>query len=136
MAGIKPKLRGSFLMGIPWIYPGFPGFWVGFSKYCTAKKLKDSRKNLGMSRISGCKSRDVDFTTWMSRWKLGSMVRINGLVHLLINGVNIGVITHFLTIDPNFQRNIQVVGGFHWITSPKDRHLEKKIFKNYPPAPL
>ena len=25
--------------------------------------------------------------TWMSRWKLGSMVRINGLFHLLINGV-------------------------------------------------
>ncbi len=24
---------------------------------------------------------------WMSRWKLGSMVRINGLFHLLINGV-------------------------------------------------
>ena len=26
-------------------------------------------------------------TTRMSRWKLGSMVRINGLVHLLLNGV-------------------------------------------------
>ena len=25
--------------------------------------------------------------SWMSRWKLGSMVRINGLFHLLINGV-------------------------------------------------
>ena len=25
--------------------------------------------------------------TWMSRWKLGSMVRINGLFHLLIKGV-------------------------------------------------
>ena len=25
--------------------------------------------------------------TWMSRWKLGSMVRINGLFHLLINGL-------------------------------------------------
>ena len=26
-------------------------------------------------------------STWMSRWKLGSMVRINVLFHLLINGV-------------------------------------------------
>ena len=25
--------------------------------------------------------------TWMSRWKLGSMVRINGLFHLLRNGI-------------------------------------------------
>ena len=38
----------------------------------------------------------------MSRWKLGSLVRINGLFHLLINGVFLGVITHSLTIDPNF----------------------------------
>ena len=30
-------------------------------------------------------------TTWMFRWKLGSMVRINGLFHLLINGLYIGV---------------------------------------------
>ena len=30
------------------------------------------------------------------------MVRINGLFHLLINGVFLGVITHLLTIDPNF----------------------------------
>ena len=27
----------------------------------------------------------------MSRWKLGSMVRINGLFHLLINGVYCGL---------------------------------------------
>ena len=26
-------------------------------------------------------------STWMSRWKLGSRVRINGLFHLLINGI-------------------------------------------------
>ena len=34
----------------------------------------------------------------MSRWKLGSMVRINGLFHLLINGIYIyiGVITQVL----------------------------------------
>ena len=41
-------------------------------------------------------------TTWMSGWKLGSMVRINGLFHLLIiNGVYWGLyITHcILTFD-------------------------------------
>ena len=32
--------------------------------------------------------------TWMSCWKLGSMVRINGLFHLLINVVCWGEITH------------------------------------------
>ena len=30
--------------------------------------------------------------------KLGSMVRINGLFHLLVNGVFVGVITRLLTI--------------------------------------
>ena len=30
--------------------------------------------------------------TWMSRWKLGSMVRINGLFHLPLNGVYWGYI--------------------------------------------
>ena len=41
--------------------------------------------------------------------KLGSMVRINGLFHLLINGLYIGVnLTHLPIIDPNFQRDIQV----------------------------
>ena len=42
----------------------------------------------------------------MSRWKLGSMVRINGLVHLLINGVYWGYnppTNHLLT-----SRDIQV----------------------------
>ena len=29
--------------------------------------------------------------------KLGSMVRINGLFHLLVNGVFLGVITHLIT---------------------------------------
>ena len=49
----------------------------------------------------------------MSRWKLGSMVRINGLFHLLINGVcwgyNLlikgiywGYTLLILTFDPNF----------------------------------
>ena len=28
--------------------------------------------------------------TWMSRWKLGSMVRIKGLFHLVINGIYLG----------------------------------------------
>ena len=36
--------------------------------------------------------------TWMSRWKLGSMVRINGLFHLLINGVYWGYNPLILTI--------------------------------------
>ena len=45
---------------------------------------------------------------WMSRWKLGSMVRINGLFHLLIDGVYWGYNPLILTIDPNFQRDIQV----------------------------
>ncbi len=34
-------------------------------------------------------------TTRMSRWKLGSMVRISGLFHLPINGIFLGVITHW-----------------------------------------
>ena len=51
--------------------------------------------------------------TWMSTWKLGSMVRINGLFHLLINWVFLGVVNPLiLTIDPNFQRDIQVVSNF------------------------
>ena len=43
-------------------------------------------------RVDICgRSRDqtttIKLTTWMFRWKLGSMVRINGLFHLLINEV-------------------------------------------------
>ncbi len=38
---------------------------------------------------------DILVPTRMSRWKLGSMVRINGLFQpILINGVFLGVITH------------------------------------------
>ena len=33
----------------------------------------------------GSDAQVVDLISWMSRWKLGSMVRINGLFHLLIN---------------------------------------------------
>ena len=46
---------------------------------------------------------------------LGSMVRINGLFHLLINGVYWGYNLLILTIDPNFQRDIQVgnLEGLH-----------------------
>ena len=40
--------------------------------------------------------------------KLGSMVRINGLFHLLITRVYWGYNPLILTIDPNFQRDIQV----------------------------
>ena len=35
----------------------------------------------------------------------------HGLFHLLIHGVFVGVTTHLLTIDPNFQRDIQVQVG-------------------------
>ena len=40
------------------------------------------------------------------------MVRINGLCHLLINGVLLGVITHFLTFLLT-SWDILVVGGFN-----------------------
>ena len=40
--------------------------------------------------------------TWMSRWKLGSKVRINGLFHQLINGVYWGYNPLILNFDPNF----------------------------------
>ena len=53
----------------------------------------------------------------MSRWKLGSMVRVNGLFHLLINGVYWGYNPLILTIDPNFQRDIQV----HHPESPRKK---------------
>ena len=39
------------------------------------------------------------------------MVRINGLFHLHIKGVYSWVITHLLAIDPNFRRDIQVLGS-------------------------
>ena len=40
---------------------------------------------------------------------LGSMVRINGLFHLLINGVYIGIIAHrILTFDPLTSWDIEV----------------------------
>ena len=61
---------------------------------CKLQDLKASRRCLW---CPGCR-----WGAWMSRWKLGSMVKINGLFHLLINGVLLGVITHLLTIDPKF----------------------------------
>ena len=51
--------------------------------------------------------------TWMSRWKLGSMPRINGLCYnLLINGVYWDN-PLILTFDPNFQADIQVIEKEH-----------------------
>ena len=44
--------------------------------------------------------------TWMSQEV--SKWLVNGLFHLLINGVFLGIITHLPTIDPNFQPDIQV----------------------------
>ena len=70
---------------------------------------KYDRQMGSFSQVSGWKCQKyVKPPTWMSRWKLGSMVRINGLFYLLLNGVFLGVITQLQTIDPNFQRDIQV----------------------------
>ena len=52
----------------------------------------------------------TDYGTWISRWKLGSMVRISGLFHLLINKVYWGYNPLIRTFDPNFQLEIQVIG--------------------------
>ena len=57
-------------------------------------------------RISGMPAKGIReggtfgclISAWMSRWKLGSMVRINGLFHLLINGVYWGYKPLILTI--------------------------------------
>ncbi len=43
--------------------------------------------------------------TWMSRWILGSMGYNPNVCPL---NLEVGEITHLLTIDPNFQRDIQV----------------------------
>ena len=43
------------------------------------------------------------------------MVRINGLFHLLINGIYWGYNPLILTFDPNFQRDIQVLHKKAWI---------------------
>ena len=91
--------------------------------------------------------------TRMSRWNLGSMVRINGLFHLLINGrytykwdifgiylgynpltnLLLGYNPRILTFDPNFQWDIQA--GVHAPNS----HIrvcvlfwgEKKLFRGW-----
>ena len=66
------------------------------------------------SQVVRCKCSNVWVaTTRMSRWKLGSMVRINGLFHLRINGVYWGYNPLILTIDPNFQRDILVKPCFY-----------------------
>jgi len=43
-------------------------------------------------------------STWMCLWKLGSMVRINGLCHLLINVIYWGYNPLILTFDPSTSR--------------------------------
>ena len=68
-----------------------------------------SQIDLGKCIGSGLGTCKRKVAAWMSRWKLGSMVRINGLFHLLINGVFLGVITHLLTIDPNFLEHPSVL---------------------------
>ena len=42
------------------------------------------------------------WNAWMSRWKLGSMVRISGLFHPNIPHLQVGYNPLILTIDPNF----------------------------------
>ena len=44
---------------------------------------------------------------------------VNGLLHLLINGLYIGVITHLPTIDPNFQWDIQLECNIWDAKTPK-----------------
>ena len=45
--------------------------------------------------FGGAKDKKDDFSTYLDvPDRLGSMVRINGLFHLPVNGVFIGVITH------------------------------------------
>ena len=45
---------------------------------------------------------------------LGSMFRINGLLHLLIYGIYWGELTHLLTINPNFLGHPSTGGGRSW----------------------
>ena len=59
--------------------------------------------------------------------KLGSMVRINGLFHLLVNGVYWGYNPLILTIDPNFQQDIQA-------DSPGLKGLETGCFPPFQPS--
>ena len=61
----------------------------------------------------------------MSRWKevIGSVRRINGLFHLLINGVYWGYNPLILTIDPNFLGHPSV-GDFGAFTSLKMNGME------------
>ena len=50
----------------------------------------------------------------MSRWKLGSMVRINGLFHLLIDGgIPWGYNPLILTFDPNFLGHPSTLSKFN-----------------------
>ena len=46
-------------------------------------------------------TKNQSITTWMSRWKLGSMVSKWVITYLQMG--YIGGITHLVTIDPNFQ---------------------------------
>ena len=58
-------------------------------------QLSDDVDEVGVVKFKGGKD-----ATWMFRWKLGSMVRINGLFHLLKNGVYWGYNPLILTFDP------------------------------------
>ena len=53
---------------------------------------------------------------------------INGLFHLLINGIYLGYNPLILTVDPNFQRDIQVVASLSmtFLGSTKSQALSGK----------
>ena len=55
--------------------------------------------------------------------KLGSMVRINGLFHLLINGVYCGYNPLILTFNPNLQRDILLYSPENERTSPENQWM-------------
>ena len=110
--------------GNPWKVPSmcivwFPpnGFFVmtpGKSGIFVAKKTSGDFLNLGFFALEICQGSGSDDVWYFNLWilrvhyldvpdkKLGSMVRINGLFHLLINGVYWGYNPLILTFGPNF----------------------------------
>ena len=61
----------------------------------------------------------------MSRWKLGSMVSKWNITYLKTG--YIGVITHLLSIDPNFLGHSSSEFGTRWIPKNPGRPLENRI---------
>ena len=103
----------------PWTCP----WWRRGHRRPIAKRWKKHR-------CDGCCANaarpwDAWFFTWMFRWKLGFMVGKLGIIryNLLINGVYCGYNPLILTIDPNFQQDIQVPPDWEfrhmWSWNPK-----------------